>query len=154
MSGNGTRLRLGLVTVAFGLLSACTSQYRSHGYVPLDEDLQQIVVGVDTRASVEDLIGVPSISGVGGESGYYYVESNMRRFAWRAPEEVSREVLAISFDRADVVRNIERYGLEDGIVVPISRRVTETSSGDIGFIRKLFGNIGGFTAQDLLGDGL
>ncbi len=153
MSGIGMKLRLGLLMVTLGVLSACSAQYRSHGYVPLDEDLQQIVVGVDTRASVEDLVGVPTISGVASESGYYYIESNVRHFAYRAPEEISREVLAISFDQGGVVSNIERYGLEDGMVVPISRRVTDSGSGDIGFIRRLFGNIGGFTAQDLLSDG-
>ncbi|SNR58984.1 outer membrane protein assembly factor BamE [Puniceibacterium sediminis] len=151
MTGIGMKLRLGLLTVAFGVLSACSAQYRSHGYVPLEGDLQQIVVGVDTRASVEDLIGVPTISGVSGDGGYYYIESNVRHFAYRAPEEVSREILAISFDAGGVVSNIERYGLEDGIVVPISRRVTETGAGDISFIRKLFGNIGGVSAEDLLG---
>ncbi|MGY9047153.1 hypothetical protein P775_09280 [Puniceibacterium antarcticum] len=151
MTGIGLKLRLGLLTVAFGVLSACTAQYSSHGYVPLEEDLQQVVVGVDTRASVEDLIGVPTISGMANESGYYYIESNVRNFAYRAPEEISREVLAISFDSAGVVSNIERYGLEDGMIVPISRRVTDSSAGDISFIRKLFGNIGGFSAEDLVG---
>ena len=35
-------------------LSACATQYRNHGYVPTDEDLQEVVVGVDTRASVAE----------------------------------------------------------------------------------------------------
>lgn len=151
MTGIGMKLRLGLLTVAFGVLSACSAQYRSHGYVPLEEDLQQIVVGVDTRASVEDLIGVPTISGISNESGYYYIESNVRHFAYRAPEEITREILAISFDPAGVVSNIERYGLDDGMVVPISRRVTDSGAGDISFIRKLFGNIGLVSAEDLVG---
>ncbi len=151
MTGIRIRLRSGLFVAAIASLAACSAQYRSHGYVPNDEDLRQLVVGVDTRASVEELFGVPTVSGVAADSGYYYIRSDMRNFAWRAPEEINREVLAVSFDPAGVVTNIERYGLEDGIVVPISRRVTENGSGDIGFIRKLFGNIGRVSAEDLLG---
>lgn len=139
----------GALLVALG---ACTAQYRSHGYIPPEEDLQQIVPGVDTRASVEDVIGVPSSAGVLRESGYYYVESEVRHFAWKRPEVVGREVLAITFDEAGVVNNLVTYGLEDGKVVPLTRRVTQTGDGDIGFIRKLFGNLGGLSADQLFGN--
>jgi len=69
----------------------------------------------------------------------------MRHFAWQAPEEINREVLAVSFDPDGVVDNITRYGLEDGNVVPLTRRVTKTTDGELSFIRKLFGNIGGIS---------
>ncbi|ETX30645.1 outer membrane protein assembly factor BamE [Roseivivax isoporae] len=132
-------------------LAACSAQYRNHGYVPRDEDLGQIVPGIDTRATVEEVVGVPTSSGVLNESGFYYISSEMRQFAWRAPEVIDREVVAISFDGAGVVTNIERYGLEDGNVVPLSRRVTQSGGGDISFIRKLFGNIGRIGTEGLLG---
>jgi outer membrane protein assembly factor BamE (lipoprotein component of BamABCDE complex) len=82
------------------------------------------------------------------ESGFYYIESDVRHFAWQRPEVVDREVLAITFDADGVVENIERYGLEDGQVVPLTRRITRSGDGDISFIRKLFGNIGGINAAD------
>ncbi|MDP4991044.1 MAG: outer membrane protein assembly factor BamE, partial [Marivita lacus] len=69
-------------------------------------------------------------------------------FAWQAPAVVDREILAITFDSNGVVENIERYGLQDGQVVPLARRITRSGDGDISFIRKLFGNIGGFNAAD------
>ena len=131
-------------------LAGCTARYRTHGYVPSEDELQQIVPGVDTRGTVEDLIGVPSTSGTLNESGFYYIESDVRHFAWKAPEVVDREVLAITFDSGGVVQNIERFGLEDGQVVPLARRITQSGDGDISFIRKLFGNIGGLNAADFL----
>lgn len=136
----------GLVLIALG---ACTSQYRSHGYVPSEEDLQQIVPGIDTRASVEDVVGVPTSSGVLRDSGYYYIETQVRHYAWKRPEVIDREVLAITFDQEGVVENLVTYGLEDGQVVPLTRRVTKSGDGDIGFIRKLFGNIGGLNVGEL-----
>ncbi len=145
MSGTGRNLTRGVAVAAVLALGACTAQYRTHGYVPPEEDLQMIVPGVDTRATVEDVVGVPTTSGVSGESGYYYIESETRRFGFQRPQVVDRTVLAITFDPYGVVRNISTYGLEDGNVVPITRRVTETPDSDIVFIRRLFGNIGGLS---------
>ncbi len=148
MQGIRSTMRIGLVTLLCIALAGCTARYRTHGYVPSEDELQQIVPGVDTRATVEDLVGVPSTSGTLNESGFYYIESDIRHFAWQAPEVVDREILAITFDSNGVVENIERYGLQDGQVVPLARRITRSGDGDISFIRKLFGNIGGFNAAD------
>ena len=148
MQGIRSTIRIGLVTLLCISLAGCTARYRTHGYVPSEDELQQIVPGVDTRGTVEDLVGVPSTSGTLNESGFYYIESDVRHFAWQRPEVVDREVLAITFDSDGVVQNIERYGLEDGQVVPIARRVTQSGDGDISFIRKLFGNIGGINAAE------
>lgn len=138
----------GLTLAALG---ACSAQYRVHGYMPSEDQLQQIVPGVDTRATVEEVVGPPTASGVLNGAGFYYIETEVRHFAYQKPKIVDRHVLAVTFDQDDVVQNITTYGLEDGRVVPINRRVTETSDGDIGFIRKLFGNIGGLSASNILG---
>ncbi|SIS87574.1 Beta-barrel assembly machine subunit BamE [Roseivivax lentus] len=136
----GTRL-VAVLTLMVGL-AACTADFRNHGYVPPEEDLQAIIPGIDTRATVEETVGVPTASGVLSDGAYYWVGTTMRHYGWQKPQVVEREVVAISFTETDVVANIERYGLEDGRVVPISRRVTDSASGDLSFIRKLFGNIG------------
>lgn len=141
-----------VVAVAMMTLAGCDTKYRTHGYVPPEEDLQQIVPGIDTRATVEEVVGVPNASGVLNSSGYYYIESEVKHFAWQRPEVTNREIVAITFDDAGVVDNIVTYGLEDGQVVPLTRRVTRTSDGDISFIRKLFGNIGGLNVGQLLGE--
>ncbi len=139
----------GLMLAALG---ACSAQHRVHGYMPSEDELQQIVPGVDTRATVEEVVGPPNASGVLNGSGFYYIETEIRHFAYQKPKVVDRQIVAITFDQAEVVSNIATYGLEDGRVVQINRRVTETSDGDINFIRKLFGNIGGLSASNILGE--
>ncbi len=134
-----------------GSLTACAPQFANHGYIPPQEDLDQIVVGVDTRGSVEETIGTPATSGVANESGFYYVRSRMRTFGALAPKVVERQVLAVSFDSAGVVSNIERFGLERGQVVPLTRRVTTSGVGDNSFLRQLLGNIGRFNPAGLAG---
>jgi len=149
MRAAGIGLKAAVAAVALAALGACSAQYRDHGYTPPQEDLDEIVLGVDTRDSVAETIGAPTMSGVVNDSGFYYVESRVRHFAWRAPEVVDRQVLAISFDTNGTVTNIERYGLEDGQAVPLTRRVTQTG-GNVSFIRQLLARLGSFSAADFL----
>ncbi len=145
-------LRRILVAAALaGGLAACAPQYINHGYVPPQEDLDQIVVGVDSRVSVEETIGSPVTSGVINDGGYYYVRSRRRTFGALASKEVEREVVAISFDGAGVVTNIEHFGLERGQVVPLARRVTTTGVSNSNFLRRLLGGLGRFNPAAMAG---
>ncbi len=134
--------KLGVAALAMVVLGACSAQYRNHGYMPTQDELDQIIVGVDTRASVEETLGAPSAAGLIANGNYIYVKSHMRSFAYKAPEVVEREVLAVSFDASGTVTNIERFGLEDGRVIALERRVTESSVIDRILIRQLLGNFG------------
>jgi outer membrane protein assembly factor BamE (lipoprotein component of BamABCDE complex) len=143
-SRNGVSGRLGLAALLALGLSACAPQYRNHGYVPLQEDLDQIVIGVDTVASIEETLGSSASGSVLNDNAIYYVRSQVREFAMLEPEVVERQVVAISFDSAGVVQNIERFGLEKGQVVPLARRVTSSGVTDKTFLRQLLGSIGQF----------
>ncbi len=131
--------------VAFVALGACSPQYKNHGYIPLQEDLDKIQIGSDTRESVAEKIGLPTSGGLLDSSGYYYVKMQKRVIGPLAAKEIDRQVLAISFSESGTVANIERFGLERGQVVPLSRRVTESSVRDQSLLRQLLGNIGRFS---------
>ena len=133
------------------ILTACSATYRNHGYVPLEEDLENLVVGVDSRATVDDLIGAPSVSGVLSGGDYYYVRSRIRTYGMYRPEVVERQVLAISFNDDDTIANIERFSLADGQIVPLARRVTDSSVVSGGFLRQLLGNIGNLNPAGAFG---
>lgn len=122
--------------------AGCSDELRRHGYAPSAEQLAEITVGVDTRETVADTIGTPGASGVLDETGYYYVAQAVTQYGIGEPEVVDREVVAISFDETGVVRNIERFGLEEGNVVALARRTTEDNTRGVGFLRQLLGNIG------------
>lgn len=139
---------LGLVM----LVTACAAVYRNHGYVPAEDELAQVVVGKDTRETVAQKIGRPSAQGLLNDVGWFYVQSRFKHLGPKEPEEIDRQVLAITFTEGGTVENIARYGLEDGRVVEISRRVTETNIKGISFIRQLMGNIGRVSAGELLRD--
>lgn len=131
-------------------LAACAPVYRNHGYVPPELDLQQIVVGETTVDQLPDLIGRPTAQGLLTGSGWFYVGSRWKHFGAAQPEEVNREVVAISFTQGGVVSNVERFGLEQGRVVTLSRRVTDTGITEISLIGQLLGNLGNFQAGDII----
>ncbi|WP_375553558.1 outer membrane protein assembly factor BamE [Roseovarius mucosus] len=134
------------------VVTGCAATYRNHGYVPPEEDLQNLVVGVDSRATVDDVIGPPSLSGVLADGNYYYVRSRVREYGMFRPQVVERRVLAISFNDNDTIANIEEFGLEDGQVVPLARRVTNSSVVSNGFLRQLLSNIGNINPVEGFGN--
>jgi outer membrane protein assembly factor BamE (lipoprotein component of BamABCDE complex) len=130
--------------------AACTPVFRNHGYVPAEDELAQLEVGRDTRDSVEVAVGRPSAAGLLNDEGWYYVQSRYRLAGPRAPREIERQVVAISFDEGGTVTNIERFGLEDGRVITLSRRVTETNIKGASLIRQLLRNFGRINPGDFL----
>ncbi|MBP9951744.1 MAG: outer membrane protein assembly factor BamE [Cypionkella sp.] len=131
-------------------LAACSAVYVNHGYVPSDEELALIEVGKDTRETVGATIGRPSTSGLLNDVGWYYVQSRWKHFGAMPPKEEDRQVVAISFTEQGVVENIERFGLEKGRIVPLSRRVTDSNIKGLSFLKQLFGSIGRLSADQLL----
>lgn len=135
--------------IALFAVAACTPIYENHGYAPDEEQLAELIVGVDTRATVDDVIGTPSAAGVLGEGDYYYVRKQIKTVGMFRPEVVERQVVAISFKNDGTIANIERFGLEDGYVVALSRRVTDSSVVGNGFLRQILGNFGQFDPEQM-----
>ena len=139
-----------MVGLTLALTVACTPLYRNHGYVPSEVELASIDVGTDTRETIATKIGRPSASGLLNDVGWYYVQSRYKTVGPRAPVEIDRQVVAITFTEAGIVQDVGRFGLEDGQVVALSRRVTDDGIQGIGFIRQLLGSIGKLDAGQLL----
>ncbi len=141
-------LKACMASGAIFALTACATLEDKHGYVPEQELLDEIIVGSDTKDTVARIAGRPGTEGIIDDSGWYYVKSEYETRLWRAPVEVDREVVAITFSEKGLVENIERFGLEEGQVVVLNRRVTDSNTQGIGFLRQLFSNLGNFNPGD------
>lgn len=145
-------LRTVVMTVLCAVVVSCTAVYRNHGYAPTETDLSLLTVGQDTRDTVQAAVGPPSATGLLTADAWYYVQSRFRLFGPREPEEIDRQVVAISFAEDGTITNIERFGLEQGQVVALSRRVTETNIKGVTLIQQLLGNFGRIDAGQILGE--
>lgn len=142
--------RLACALTLAATLAACQPVYRNHGFVPDDADLAQIVIGQTTQGEIEATLGRPSAQGVLAGSNWFYVKSRFQHFGAAAPEEVQREVVALTFDEAGAVANVERFGLERGRVVVLSRRVTDPGVSAASALRQILGNFGRFRADQFI----
>ena len=142
----GAFLALALMLAA----SACTPIIRDHGFAPTEAELATLEIGVDTRETVTQKVGRPSAEGLLEDSGWFYVQSRWEQFGPRAPVEVDRQVVVISFNEGGTVSNVERFGLEDGQVVTLSRRVTETNIKGVTLVNQLLGSIGRLRADQVV----
>jgi len=128
--------------VAVGLAAAgCAPTTTVHGYVPPAADVARITPGVDTRATVEEALGLPSSTGLLQDSAWFYVQSVFENYTYNPARVVDRTVLVVSFNGNGVVTGIESYGIERGRIVELSARVTETGGKQLGILEQLFGNI-------------
>lgn len=145
-------LRKAFIGTALALVVAgCAATFDNHGYVPPAEDLAQIQIGTP-REAVIATIGTPGAAGVMRDEAWLYTAYRMRNHGYRAPEIIERQVIAVSFDAAGRVSNIEEFGLQDGRVVQLSRRVTTSSIREVTFFGQLFSNFGRINLGDTLGD--
>ncbi len=143
-------LKLPMVLILLVATSACVTQFRNHGFIPNDDELAGIIIGVDTKDSLEASIGRPNAAGIADQSGWYFVRSKFRHLGALEPKEIDRQVVAISFDDSGLVANVERFGIEQGQVVALSRRVTEKNVQGVTFLQQIFGNFGQISPNQLI----
>ena len=141
-----------LFPIVLLVLSACEARVTVHGYAPDATEQQEIEPGIDTIFSLEERIGRPATAGLLSDNTWYYVQTTVKHLTYHRPEIIDRKVFAIDFDEDGVVSNTAGYGLEDGRVINLNTRVTETDAKRVGILTALFGNIGGLSADQLLGD--
>lgn len=155
MGGMPFRFGKWRVTAVAAVLGAavagCSPIERYTGFIPPQEEIATLDIGVSTKDEVVALFGQPIADRALQNNTIYYAASKFERIGPFAPQEVSREVLAVSFDSNDRVRNVTRYGLEDGRVIALDRRVTNDGIADIGFLRQLLNSFGRIDAGTLLG---
>ena len=143
-----SRLRLPLAALAISALLGCSSIQSSHGYIPDNELVAKVRPGVHDRDSVTSLLGSPtSIANFNGET-WLYVKQETKRIAFFDGEILDQDVLAVHFDKAGLVQNLQRYGLADRKVVVPVERVSPTRGKEVTVLAQFFGNIGRFSGQD------
>ena len=135
-------LALAALGLAVGATGACTPLRGHQGYV-VDVDLvNSVQPGVDTRATVLQVLGQPTLTGQFGQGDWYYIARDTRNLGFNNPKAVSQLGLRVRFDAAGTVTAIDRTGLEQVASVEPADKTTPTLGRKRGFFEDLFGNIG------------
>lgn len=130
------------------VLGACTPRITTHGYVPDPDALQRIEPGVHNELEVAQFLGTPSTTALFGQSTWLYITERTEAYAFLEPEVVDQRVVAIAFNDAGVVSEVDEYVLADGYLVDPVTRETPTYGKQLGLLEQLLGNVGRFAGQD------
>ena len=135
---------LSLVMAAF--LSACSSDmFLTHnGNMPSNERIAQIKVG-DSKEQVVRTLGAPSSVVSLDKNTWIYMSSSIKRVAFMEPEEVSRDILTIQFNKDGTVQNIRRLTKANGKEIAVNNDATKSQGHEQGFFEKYFGGVGGYS---------
>ena len=138
------RTRLRLLPLLALVLIACERRLDTHGFMPNSELVSQIQTGEQDKFEVAEVLGSPSSMATFDDDIWYYITQQSRTFAFFKPEIIDQQVLVVRFDEADVVSEINRYTIEDGLIVDPVTRETPTAGKELSILQQLFGNIGRF----------
>lgn len=136
-----------IFTLIFSLiLSGCSTINESRGYVPDQKLIDAIRVEVDTKDSVEAMLGNPTMKATFDDLNWYYHSKKTEQWAFLKEKVVEMDILAITFDDENYVSEIRHFSVEDNKVIdPVSKK-TITHGNELNFFAELFGNVGRFGA--------
>ena len=138
-----TRIASASAACLIVLVSACSPIRDYRGFIPQEETLEQVRIGMP-RTQVEELLGTPSSQSSFPNPRYYYISSVFETTAFFDPEEVDRKVYALEFDETDRVSRVAYYGMKDGKVFDFISRTTPTRGRDLNLVQEILGNVGRF----------
>lgn len=134
--------------LALSGLLACAPVMDIRGYVFDESVLPQLEIGKTSETDIISIMGSPSTISTLNGGAYYYINSKFVTEAYRAPKEVERRVLAIFFDDEKKIRDLGYYTLEDGKILTIIERTTETQGRQLSVLEQIFGNLGRFESSE------
>jgi len=131
-----------LVSALF--ISSCSSDlFLVHnGNIPSADRIAEIREG-QTKQEIMNILGSPSLVTGLSDDHWIYMASTVKKVAFLSPEEIDRQILALSFSDG-AVSKIEKLTLADGNNISIDKETTETAERRQGFFRKYFGGVGAY----------
>lgn len=149
-------MKLGIVKVSAvalaALLAAGCASNRVHKGAVIDQQIASAVQpGVDNKASVQKLLGTPTLTGTFTPDDWYYVSRDTNQLAFRNPRVVKQTVMLVRFDPKGSVASVQQTGRNLILNVDPSGRSTPTLGRKKSFFEELFGNIGSVNSGGLGG---
>lgn len=135
-----SRLALAALILGACVFTGCGAQIDRHGHVFIDVDVYQVQPGM-TQEQVQQILGSPDTKSVINGEAHYYISTTQKTVAFLKPREIDRQVVAVYYDKTQMVQEVAHYGLKDGIVVNYLKAETPARGKDLSFLEQVFGNL-------------
>ena len=146
-----------LASAATLILGACEPRVDQRGHVATPGTIEKLQPGQQTRNDVLTLLGSPSTTATFDDETWYYISQRVETTAFLAPDVKDQTVMALKFDKAGVLKDMNTYTLKDGRAIEMVDRKTPTAGKELTIIEQVFGNVGrfggggGYTAPSQIG---
>lgn len=145
--------KVSTIALAALLVAGCAVN-KAHKGAVIDPQLAgSIQPGVDNKASVQKLLGTPTLTGGFTPNDWYYVSRDTNQLAFRNPRVTKEMVMLVRFGPTGNVASLQRTGKELVLGVNPSHRSTPTLGRKKSFFDELFGNIGSVSGAGTPGGG-
>lgn len=132
-----------LTSAAAASLSACAPITSYSGFQAIESDPKDVKIGTDTKSTVRGRLGSPSATGTFDPNVWFYMNQLKSRVAFKQPEVISRNVVAITFNKdSELVESVNSYTLKDGKVIAFNGRETPTRGRELTILEQILGNVG------------
>ncbi len=135
-----------LLALALGLggCSVIDAPPVSRGHRVADDQLKELVPGVQGRADVQALLGTPTARGTFDDNQWYYISATSRARPMQQESISQQRVVVVEFDDAGKLRQVRELGESDGRNVSFVARETPVPGNERSLLQALFGNVGRF----------
>ncbi len=124
-------------------LSACVSRVEKQGYMFELADHHLLQEEIITKDKVLRIMGSPSlISDLNDEETWIYYAQDVKKFLFFKPDVINREIISFSFDKNEVLSNLQKFSLNDQQKLSFSSNYTKVNSNKIGIFKSIFSNVG------------
>jgi len=143
-------MKLAIVPLsAIALLIACAPVISQRGYLPDTTGEASIRPGTDTKTTIQSRLGYASTTATFGNDSWYYISATEKQVAFFTPTVLKRQILAVYFDKNNMVTSTRRYGLEDGHIIAFDKRETPARGRELTFLQQLLNATPGTSATQI-----
>ena len=143
----GNKMRKYLALALSLILTGCATNVYNHGYTFEQSDIATIQINQSTETDVITELGSPSSRSDFGEKTIYYISYKSEKVAFFDPKVIEQRVLAISFDKNNIVSKIVEYTLDDHNQLAFSEDKTEIHGNTLTPIEQILSNVGKFNKK-------
>lgn len=125
------------------LTVGCAPIRQTNGYQAIEHKPADSKVGVDTKSTVLETLGSPSVISTFDPNVWFYMSQRTDQMSFHAVRVIRRSVIQITFDKAsEKVTDVKSFALKDGKVIAYNGRETPTRGRELSIIEQLLGNVG------------
>ena len=137
---NKQKIILFLVLCFF--LCACTGIKSNNGYMPVEDNVDQLKVNATTTSSAKNILGEPALILGNREPIFVYSAQITNRVLFFEPKVISREVLVLYFSKNKRLKKLDKFDQNDGKYIDLNKESTRLMEKDKSLLQAIFSNVG------------